>query len=636
MDTVLGASMSPSTIRMVLVEGENADGVTVKADDLGVATADEPATVAAADHLVTAILDAREGADEGGDQVRSIGVTWTDQLEVAALREALAARDVEDVTLISPFLAAAALAQTAGRASEYDRIAMLFIEPACATLAVVDVAEGSITDLRKEPLNTVDDAAEVTEMIACLESRETCPEGLFVVGSAVDIGPITPQLQTATSLLVTAPEEPETALARGAALASANAPLFASSTTALAYAQNPGTGEVDLDAVAPGYFYVSDVPPGGEQGEEELAYSAVPDEEADALTEVMHTAQDGSLDASERRRRSVLLLGIASAVVAISAVVAMEIALALGIRPGVALRPSPGHDLIVPTEQAPAPSGKSSEPQPRYISQPGAVAAPHPLNPPAPVEPPAAPVSGAPSVPVPGVVPLPGVPDPAAVPHAPAPDSPPSPLNVPAPQPPAHAPAPSPVSQPPTHVPVSHPPVHVPVPQPPAHVPEPPPPVHLPPPDAPRAPDMPGHGSPPAPGTPGHESPPAPDIPPARGGEGGSGGGLGDDVGGHPSGGGGNEGGAGGGAHSGGEIGGGGSSGAGGSEIGGGSIGAPSGGASSGGASSSGGGSSGGGREIGGGASSGGGGGEISSGGSSGGGGGESSGGGHHEPWVER
>ena len=44
---------------------------------------------------------------------------------------------------------------------------------------------------------------------------------------------------------VSAPEEPETALARGAALASANAPLFASSTAALAYAQDPGTGAVD-------------------------------------------------------------------------------------------------------------------------------------------------------------------------------------------------------------------------------------------------------------------------------------------------------------------------------------------------------------------------------------------------------
>ncbi len=68
---------------------------------------------------------------------------------------------------------------------------------------------------------------------------------MFLVGSGVDVASIKPALESATSLSVSASEEPETALARGAALASANAPLFASSTAALAYAQDPGTGVVD-------------------------------------------------------------------------------------------------------------------------------------------------------------------------------------------------------------------------------------------------------------------------------------------------------------------------------------------------------------------------------------------------------
>src|SRR5262249_22315732 len=151
------------------------------------------------------------------------------------------------------------------------------------------------TDVHKEVLHSVDATAELTEMVAGLESLETCPEGLFVVGSGVDIAPIKWQLQTATSLAVTAPDQPETALARGAALGSTNAPLFAPSTAAVAYGQAPGTGAVALAAVAPGYFYVPDVPAGGEPGEEELAYSAVPDEDADALTEVIATAEYGSL-----------------------------------------------------------------------------------------------------------------------------------------------------------------------------------------------------------------------------------------------------------------------------------------------------------------------------------------------------
>ena len=67
-------------------------------------------------------------------------------------------------------------------------------------------------------------------------------------------------LEAVTSLPVSSPEEPETALAWGAALASASAPLFVSSTAALAYAQDPTTGEVDPYAVSPGYLAVPDVP----------------------------------------------------------------------------------------------------------------------------------------------------------------------------------------------------------------------------------------------------------------------------------------------------------------------------------------------------------------------------------------
>ena len=90
MDTVLGVSMAPTAVRMVLVEGENADGLTVDEDGFDVnADADAP-TINAADQVVSAILGTQEGAAESGYQVRSTGVTWTDPIEAAALRDALA------------------------------------------------------------------------------------------------------------------------------------------------------------------------------------------------------------------------------------------------------------------------------------------------------------------------------------------------------------------------------------------------------------------------------------------------------------------------------------------------------------------------------------------------------------------
>ena len=351
MDIVLGVSMAPTSVRMLLVEGENADGVTVEDNQFDITTDDEAATLSAADQVISAILGTREGATEAGHALASTGVTWTDPVDAAALREALATRKIENVMLVSAFMAAAALAQAVGNTVGDAHTALLFLEPETATLAIVDSADGSITDVHKEliPGNSV---AELAGMLAGLDELETRPQSVFIVGTGVDVAAIKPQLETVTALRVTAAEEPETALAWGAALASANAPLFASSTAALAYAQDPGTGAIDPYAVSPGYLAAPDVPLGTELGEDDLAYSAVPDEEAEAHTAVQDVLSDEHLD-SEPERRPLVLVGSILAVVFVAAALSLEVALALGIRPSVALLPRPLQNLII---QAPAPA----------------------------------------------------------------------------------------------------------------------------------------------------------------------------------------------------------------------------------------------------------------------------------------
>src|SRR6516162_5327529 len=273
--------MAPTAVRVVLVEGGNGDGATVEEDNFEVPAEDDVATVTAADQVVSAILGTREGAAEGGYQLASTGVTFTDPIDAAALRDALAAHKVENVMLVSAFLAAAALAQTVGNQTNYARTALLYIEPDTATLAVVDSADGSIIDIHREALPD-DDEAAVTQLAALVSGAETLaahPDAVFVVGSGVDVPMIKPTLEAATTLPLTAAEEPDAALARGAALASANAPLRASSTSALAYTQDPGTGAIDPFAVAPGYFESL-----ADAGADALAYSAVPDFIDDAFT----------------------------------------------------------------------------------------------------------------------------------------------------------------------------------------------------------------------------------------------------------------------------------------------------------------------------------------------------------------
>ncbi|WP_415823606.1 hypothetical protein, partial [Mycobacterium basiliense] len=336
MDIVLGVSMESSAVRLVLIEGVNADGVTVEEATFEVTDDGAPATSGAPAQVMAALIGTREGAAETGHHLTSTGVTWTDPSRVAALRAELAARDAGSVMLVSPLLAAAALAQTVGYSLDYEYIAMLFVEARSSTLAVVDIGDGSIVDLHRQSLDQglgegASDA-QLAAMVATLDAPGSRPGGVFVIGCGVDIVPIKPVLEAATSLVVSAPEEPESALARGAALASANAPLFASSTSALAYALDPGTGEMNARALAANYL---DVCVGADRGQGSLAYSALADE--------------GDDDA-QGRRRPLVLAGSAMVGVAAFAAGLLVVSLTSDVRPAAVAQPSPPQGVVTPAE----------------------------------------------------------------------------------------------------------------------------------------------------------------------------------------------------------------------------------------------------------------------------------------------
>ena len=366
MDIVLGVSMAPKTVRMVLVEGQSAGGVTVDEDNFDVAP--ESAAAVAADRVIAAILGTQESAAERGHQLRSSGLTWTDPVEADALRHALAAHKVENVMLVSAFMAAAALAQAVGSATSSARTALLFVEPTSATLAVVDSFDGSIADVQRQPLPEGDDAVltELAAMVSGVEAMEARLENVFLVGSGVDIPLIKPALEASTSLSVTAPEEPEMALARGAALASANASLGAPRTVAMAPAHYSLTARIDPDALAG-------------SGAGELAYSALPDDLA-----TLHYSEFGA-DLGEQHSRKPML-AISAMVIFVGGVVALALALAIGIRPHAEQRPSLSKNVVAPV-QAPAAPPKAEVPAPPPPSAVPPPGSPAPSEAPAPVVP---------------------------------------------------------------------------------------------------------------------------------------------------------------------------------------------------------------------------------------------------------
>ena len=424
MDIVLGVSMTPTTVRMVLVEGEKADGVTVDHDVFTINSADGSATSTAAEQVCAAVLGTKESAAASGHHLRSIGVTWTHHSDAAELRDILAARGIEDVMLVSATHAAAALAQAVGRAIGYDTTAVLFIEKDTATMSVVQTDDGSVVKVLSRDLHDSDAMAVFAEMAVAVESAESAPQGLFIVGSGVDAAAVKAHVENLVALPVSAPDEPELALARGAALASAHAPEMEASTAGLAYSQDvDGTTAADAYRVglagAATQLAPVDVP---------VAYS-----DALAYAEDVEAEPEPESYYGEESRKPFLLVGSALTSIFVVGVVALVISLAVSIRPTVDQRPSPGDAPVIPSQAAPAPEPAQQlapAPAPAPAPPPETIKAPVPVVQQAPaqaprtvfVEKPAPAPAAAPAPPP--EAPAPAPPPAAAVPDIPPPAAP--------------------------------------------------------------------------------------------------------------------------------------------------------------------------------------------------------------------
>jgi hypothetical protein len=453
MDVVLGVSMTRTTVRMVLVNGVKADGLTVESEVFDTAAEGGAPPSNASELVSAAILGTQQSALASDHHVIVTGVTWSDPNEAVVLRESLTAQGVEDVTLVPELRAAAALAQAVGQAVGYDTTALLFITKETATLCAVETAGGSMVKVLGRRLDSADAMPVLTEIMATLEARESQPQGLFVVGSGVDVGAVKSHLEKLVTLPVIVPEDPEMALARGAALTAANAPHVEASTSAIAYSLDPD-GETAVTAAS-----VS--------GDADTQQAPVARAHTDETSSGPKTN-----DAGEGRKSSTPVGSLVAAIFVIS-VVALVVSIAVSAQPTADRSASLGQNAILPSTAAPAPP-PVQEAQP--ISPAPAAPQPPPETIPEPVPvvqeaPQPAPQQAAPRTVLTQDAALrPQAPAPAAPPPAPAPAAPPPvPIDVPA--------APAPVLAAPPPVPIDVPAAPAPVLPPPAA----PPPVILPP-----------------------------------------------------------------------------------------------------------------------------------------------------------
>ena len=234
MDAVLGLSMTPRSLSVVVVGGgDQPAGSRNDAFELAVDGSDGRSATERATAAVEAIAASR------GDRLKSIGITWSDDADAEAslLMESLTESGFDNVVPIRLPEATEALARGMADVIGYRTSAVCVIEPDTAIALIVHTGDGAVQTAIN---HTIDSDESLVGWLSTVFARaDWQPEALVVVGSAGGFDTVLPKLEEALSVPVFAPAEAPLALARGAALASTHnaglpldtSPLFSSGAT---------------------------------------------------------------------------------------------------------------------------------------------------------------------------------------------------------------------------------------------------------------------------------------------------------------------------------------------------------------------------------------------------------------------
>ena len=226
MDAVLGLSMTPTTVGLVLVEGQDADGATMDKDEFAVHDRGLVSAVNASEKAAAAVLRTEAIAAARGHRLHSIGVTWSEDADTEAslLLESLSESGFDNVVAVRLPEATEALARGIASVIGHEITAVCVIEPDAVVVLVVDTGDGAVQTAVSHAVTTDEDLARW--LSAIFAQADWRPEALVLVGSGSDLDAITPHLEDVLSVPVFVPAEAQLALARGAAIASAHGPDF--------------------------------------------------------------------------------------------------------------------------------------------------------------------------------------------------------------------------------------------------------------------------------------------------------------------------------------------------------------------------------------------------------------------------
>ena len=220
MDAVLGLSVTPSAVGLVLVEGQDADGATMDRDAFEVGARGRCSAVHTSEQAAAAVLRSEAIAATHGHRLHSIGVTWSDDAnaEASRLLKSLSDSGFDNVVAVRLPEATEALARGIAEVIGYGTTAVCVLEPETVIALIVHLRDGSVQTSVNRRIVTEQD---LVRWLSTLFTRaDWQPEALVMVGSGGD-DELMPVLEQALAVPVFAPAEAQLALARGAAMASA-------------------------------------------------------------------------------------------------------------------------------------------------------------------------------------------------------------------------------------------------------------------------------------------------------------------------------------------------------------------------------------------------------------------------------
>ncbi|TDH57226.1 hypothetical protein E2F47_03470 [Mycobacterium eburneum] len=214
--------MTRTRVGWVLVEGHDADGVTLDHDEFTVRAGRGVRAVDTAEQTMAAVWQTQALVDKRDQRLHAIGMTWSDEAaaDAALLLESLTDAGFDHVVPIRFADAAEALTRGIGPVIGSERTAVCLIEDDAATVVMVEDGGAGARTAVKQP---IDDNGLIRWLTTLFDRANWHPDGLVLAGSgtSTNLDAITRRLEKSLGIPVFAQSGAQLAVARGTALAAA-------------------------------------------------------------------------------------------------------------------------------------------------------------------------------------------------------------------------------------------------------------------------------------------------------------------------------------------------------------------------------------------------------------------------------